>query len=285
VPPRLARPSLWLFVLIGFGLPWIGWSIIAITRMEASPLRTALFYTGDFMTVAGLVATWRAGGGTALRALLRRCLVVGGIGWWVFALFLPLGWQLGARVAWGLGHGGIGTIDPAGLLVFLAPGALMALTTGPLGEEAGWRGYLLPRLLTRFSPWVASLLLGVAWAFWHYPLYVHSTFAALDSATGFVISVLAFTVLMTVLFHRTRGSLLLAVVFHWSVNVSPEVAERLLPGVVAPDGPFRPFEVGALLLTTAIVALVAGWRTLGATPSFVVERDLEPESVAADRAR
>ena len=39
----------------------------------------------------------------------------------------------------------------------LAPATLVALTTGPLGEEAGWRGYFLPRLLTRYRPIVAWL--------------------------------------------------------------------------------------------------------------------------------
>lgn len=277
------RQSLWLFVLIGFGLPWIGWSIIAITGMGTSPLRTALFYTGDFMSVAGLVATYRAGGGPALRALLRRCLVGGGVGWWLFALFLPLAWQLAARLAWGAGHGGIGRIHPSGLLAFVAPGALLAFTTGPLGEEAGWRGYLLPRLLIRFSPIVACLILGVAWGIWHYPLYVNSVFASLGGAGNFVINTVLFTILMTVLFYRTRGSLVLAVLFHWSVNVSPGVASRLLPAVPDGDDVFRLYELAAVGLTTAIVVLLAGVATFGSRPSFDVARDLAEEAVGEDR--
>lgn len=75
------RRSVRIFLAIGFGVPWLGWGIIAITGMGPSPLRTMLFYTGDFMTVAGLVATAVAGGGRALKAMFRRCLIVGGPVW------------------------------------------------------------------------------------------------------------------------------------------------------------------------------------------------------------
>lgn len=75
------RRSVRIFLAIGFGVPWLGWGIIAITGMGQSPLRTMLFYTGDFMTVAGLVATAVAGGGRALKAMFRRCLIVGGPVW------------------------------------------------------------------------------------------------------------------------------------------------------------------------------------------------------------
>jgi membrane protease YdiL (CAAX protease family) len=39
-----------------------------------------------------------------------------------------------------------------------------------LGEELGWRGYLLPKLLERSSPRVAVLITGVIWGLWHAPM-------------------------------------------------------------------------------------------------------------------
>lgn len=41
-----------------------------------------------------------------------------------------------------------------------------------LGEEWGWRGYLLPRLLEQFKIVPAILLNGVIWGLWHVPLIV-----------------------------------------------------------------------------------------------------------------
>jgi membrane protease YdiL (CAAX protease family) len=42
--------------------------------------------------------------------------------------------------------------------------------TSGLGEEPGWRGFLLPRLKTRFAGENYVWVLGLIWAVWHYPL-------------------------------------------------------------------------------------------------------------------
>ena len=39
-----------------------------------------------------------------------------------------------------------------------------------LGEEAGWRGYMMPRLKERFGLLNGRLLGGVVWGVWHWPL-------------------------------------------------------------------------------------------------------------------
>jgi membrane protease YdiL (CAAX protease family) len=284
--PLWSRRSVIVFFLIGFGVPWLGWTIIALTEPRP-PLRTVLFYTGDFMTIAGLVATAVAGGAGALRALLRRSVRGGPVGWWLFALFLPLAYTVASRVVYGASHEGIGRIDLAGLATYLAPGVLLAFTTGPLGEEAGWRGFLQPRLLTRYSPLQTCLILGVIWGLWHYPLYVKTLFASGPAAIRFVTGTVCYSILMTVLFYRTRGSVLLAVLFHWTVNISPRVADALLPDARSGASQFVGYwyDWAALLVTTAIVGSVVGWRTLGRNPGFEVERDLADESVARDQSR
>jgi len=278
------RRSLKVFFLVSFGLPWIGWTINAFGHTEP-PLRTILFYLGDFMAVGGLVATWVAGGGVALRGLLRRLVRGGGAVWWLYALLLPLAWSLGARVVYGLAHGTMTALDVSGLAAFVSTPALLAWTTGPIGEEAGWRGYLLPRLLTRHSPLVATLVLGLLWDVWHVPLYVHSVFSSGTGAFHFTVGVLCYTAMMTVLFFRTRGSVLLAMIFHWSVNVAPGVADRMLP--VAPHagagGVLSGYQTGASVVAALAVMALAGWRTLGARADFEPARDLADEFIAADR--
>ena len=54
-----SRRSMIVFFLVGYGIPWLGWSAIAIWN-PTGPLRTAPLYTGDFMTVGGFVATFVA---------------------------------------------------------------------------------------------------------------------------------------------------------------------------------------------------------------------------------
>jgi hypothetical protein len=122
---------------------------------------------------------------------------------------------------------------------------------------------------------------------WHYPLYVKTLFASGPAAIRFVTGTVCYSILMTVLFYRTRGSVLLAVLFHWTVNISPRVADALLPDARSGASQFVGYwyDWAALLVTTAIVGSVVGWRTLGRNPGFEVERDLADESVARDQSR
>jgi len=97
------------------------------------------------------------------------------------------------------------------------------LYAGGVGEEPGWRGFLLPTLQERYSPLVASLVVWFFWALWHLPLdvtgYVGNTFGAyLDNR---FLRLLPLTVIMTWLYNRSGGSVLTTAVFHTSMNTFP----------------------------------------------------------------
>lgn len=53
------------------------------------------------------------------------------------------------------------------IAILLAPILNLAPT---LGEELGWRGYLLPKLCERYSNVVAVLISGIIWGVWHAPM-------------------------------------------------------------------------------------------------------------------
>lgn len=97
---------------------------------------------------------------------------------------------------------------------------------GSLGEEPGWRGFLLPRLLADRTPFGASLVVGFWWALWHAPI---------DLAQGFVFEgpaallarqlwALPLAVLFTWVTVRAGGSLLPAIAFHTALNAVPDFA-------------------------------------------------------------
>jgi uncharacterized protein len=100
---------------------------------------------------------------------------------------------------------------PAAVLpIFILPFFLTDLISN--GEELGWRGYVLPRLQARYSALVASLVVGVIWAFWHLPLLMAP---GSSSPLGlFMIKVIADSVLFTWLYNNSKGSLLLVTMFH-----------------------------------------------------------------------
>jgi membrane protease YdiL (CAAX protease family) len=187
---------------------------------------------GYGIVIAAIVSTAIVSGKAGVGALLRRFLVwrVGGQ-WYAAALGLPLVLLL---LAVGLNSLLTGTppdfsryfareIFGPGLSpwVLLLPYFLFALLTN--GEEIGWRGYTLPRLQKRFSPLVASLILGVVWGLWHLPRYFYLD-TTLGGGRGIgefpveLAKILPHAILYTWIFNRTRGSLLLVSLFHAAWN-------------------------------------------------------------------
>jgi len=274
------RRSVVVFFLIGFGIPWIGWTLRAITGLEG-PGGTALFYTGDFMTIAGFVATMVAAGRSGFRSLFWRYFQIRApLGWALFALFIPLTWKVIPILFYGATHDGIGRFDVSGLGQYFAPAILLALTTGPLGEEAGWRGFLQPRMLQRYSPLVASLIIGLIWSVWHLPLY-YSWFLGI-TGLYFTIGTLCFSVLLTILWGFTRASVFWAIILHWTINISGRVVEASFPDIQPPEGATNLWEAVIMVAVTVMVFLLVGRPRLERKLEEAMSM-LNDESVRADR--
>ncbi len=175
------------------------------------------------ITAERLVATRAAAGNesTETRAWRRRLLTFRvNWRWYLLALLLPAFIWL-AGIALSTFFGGHFPFHPLLLVVF----PLLLLPNA--GEEIGWRGFALPRLLTRFNSVTASLILGGMWGLFHLPLYSHALFTFLP----FLCLVVAFSILMTCVFNHT-GSVPLMVFMHASLDtiqfVSP-VNETVSP--------------------------------------------------------
>lgn len=136
-------------------------------------------------------------------------------------------------VAWGLastqgGHFEIAALQagPLGsawiLLVCFAHNLLLG---GSLGEELGWRGFLLPVLLRERSPLAASLVLAVVGGLWHLPIDLYAGFGI--AGPGAVLVRIIFLVPVSIVFTwfylRSKGSLLVAILLHTSVNVMSDL--------------------------------------------------------------
>jgi membrane protease YdiL (CAAX protease family) len=85
-------------------------------------------------------------------------------------------------------------------------------------EELGWRGYALPRLLNYRSPLASATLIGVAWGI------LHLGIGLLDGRPWLptILVPLAASVPLTWLFVHTRGSLTMAVLYHFALDYSPQ---------------------------------------------------------------
>jgi len=193
-----------------------------------------------------------AGYGPALAAILVTLLTTGGQGlkelfgrlakwrvgvqWYLVALFLPAAVIL---VSLGLNAltGGsppdfantpflFGPRDTPLALKILILFLVFTLGFDGLGEELGWRGYALPKLKESQSSLVASVILGVLWAVWHFP-FALTDGTPLNSVPllVFVLNQVAQAIIYTWIFNNTRGSLLLPLLHHAAGNTT----SNLLP--------------------------------------------------------
>lgn len=111
----------------------------------------------------------------------------------------------------------------------LASTFLFLLVFGPLPEEMGWRGYALDPLQAAYGPLTAALLLGVVHALWHLPLFfIEGSFqdklgVFTPGFWRFMVSIVAMSVIISWAFNLTSRSTLLAVLLHWTENVSGEL--------------------------------------------------------------
>lgn len=151
------------------------------------------------------------------------------------------------------------------LLSAVALGVLNGVVT--VGEEVGWRGYLQPRLLTRFQCYAAIAMLGIVWAHWHTPVilmgYNYPESPVLGALLLWPLTCICWSFLAAWLTLAAR-SIWPAVVLHGSVNA-------FLGGLV--DGmTFRGPRLAPDLIVLAawvLVALVAAPRAarlVGAPP-------------------
>ena len=124
------------------------------------------------------------------------------------------------------------------LLVYvLASFVYILLFGGPLNEEAGWRGFMLPQLQHRFNPLVSTLILGLIWGVWHFPMHINGFYPS--GGPAFLVEELLLRVLSTMLvafvytwfYNKTKGSVLVCILLHAGFNTFPTLASSTPPTI------------------------------------------------------
>ena len=174
--------------------------------------------------------------------------------WYVAALGLPGAIFVVAAAGWNtLGHR-----EP---LVYAPDNAafVAAAIVFPIGEEIGWRGFALPRLMTKMGPLGASVVVGLVWTLWHVPML---TLQGVRPSLYFVFApfMIGGSVLFTWIYRHTHGSLLLAVLTHVGAHLDN-------PGHAMPAR-YTPIVIHTVAYVALAMALVTVDRTAwGATRS------------------
>lgn len=264
----MRRHPLACYFLLAYSLSWLGWLPYVLSQsglglLPFHPSQLVGLPGGYGPLLSGLLMTGVTEGKAEVRHLLRR-LVLWRVGWqwYLFALigvpsifvlgFLPLPGAVAAlRVP-----------SPQFVLVFLLLLVLEIFTSG-LGEEPGWRGFALPRLQQQHGPLLGTLILGLLWGGWHLPLFL--TTWAIVGADGlsiceFVLGSMSLAIMFTWVFNHTRGSLLVAILFHASIDAfaTAAVATGLLPIQILLKSAYLPTLIGFGGLALLLIVVTHG---------------------------
>ena len=202
-------------------------------------------------------------GGVGVRRLVHRIVLWRvGLRWYLLVLLgIPLIMLLPTIVLPGALSSFEATALPSVLTYYLPFFFLLIVLGGPLFEEIGWRGFALPRLQRLVGPLVGSLLLGLLWALWHLPLFLVGSWdtphgSVLDVVL-FVILAIAITIVFTWVFNNTKGSLLVVILAHGSINMAAVSLYDLFPTPVV-TGSAMNFVIGFGVMALVVVALTRG---------------------------
>ena len=229
-------------------------------------------------------------------AALVTCKLLGrevaSLGWkWgrtryqVASYLIPLGYSAVTYiVVWVTGLGGfydkqfvaaIGDRFGLGALpggVAIAMYVLFAGTTGmirgcatALGEEIGWRGFLVPELARRFSFTVTALVSGLVWALWHYPILIFADYNA-GTATWYALTCFTLMVVAGAFIYAwmrlKSGSLWTGVFLHASHNLFVQAVFNPLTADTGKTA-WVIGEFGAGLVIVSIALAVYFWARRG----------------------
>ena len=179
---------------------------------SSNPLFIIAVYAPAF---AGIFLVWRSYGLKGLGSFFRRLTLWRmPLAWWVFLL---LGIPALAYIAAAL-NGTISDPFPFSPWVLVFPALAHSFFLGTL-EEFGWRGIALPLLQRKMAPFWAGLTLGIIHAVWHFPAFLLGGGLQYGSwsLVPYLFGVIALSFIITPMFNASRGSLLIAYLWHFQM--------------------------------------------------------------------
>ena len=268
----LIRHPLVSFFTLAYALTWLAWSPwylsedgVGLLPFDGEGisdyLNTVALIVGP--TLSAFVMTGATEGREGVRGLLRR-IVLWRVGLWWY-LFVLAGIPAIILLSTVFLPGALASFEasavPSTLFLYVVAGPVFLFIGGPVFEEIGWRGFALPRLQRLHGPLVGSLVLGTLWGLWHLPLFLIPSWdtphGSLPEVALFVILAVSIAVVLTWVFNNTKGSVLLAILAHGSINSAAVSVYALFPAPAVTGGITNVvigFGVAALL----VVAMTRG---------------------------
>lgn len=255
--------ALGIFFSLAYGIAWLAWLplVLGIHGLHITSWNVPMPYMipGTFGPTIAALATQRLRHGDWRAAKIRtswRGLVIGAISGPALIVFALTVVTCGVMV-----KGGPAVLQwsaIAGLPLSIA----YSFRAGPLGEEAGWRGFALPRLQIRFGPVAASLILAVFWTGWHLPLFLLDNWTSSTIVQFWLItSMLSF--FMTLGYNVSGGNLCVAILMHATFNAVPRIMGPLFGSAEVRHSPSMEIAIASGLGAVALIMIAATRGKLG----------------------
>jgi uncharacterized protein len=148
---------------------------------------------------------------------------------WYFAALSPIGVAFLVPLLFKTLGGGL---EPGNRAAVLPLGTHLGwiLIMGATGEEGGWRGFAQHKLQSRISPLSASGVVGVMCTLWHVPAYFVDGLVNRSMPVWLLgILLVSNAVIMGWLWNGSGESILLASLYHFSLNGCWPIADAVLP--------------------------------------------------------
>lgn len=137
----------------------------------------------------------------------------------------------------------------------LLPASLLAL-----GEEIGWRGFLLPKMSEIWNVRTATIMSGAIWAVWHFPLMIAGIYQAGTpiwyQLPMFTAELIAMTGILAFL-RLKSNSVWPAVIFHASHNVFDQ--SIMAPLTIGERSAYFAGETGIITVVVSVILLIILW--------------------------
>ncbi len=195
------------FFVITFIWSWIIWTplvlgslnIIPIPEHLLSILTIPVIMLGVFGPLVGaLFALYKEHGRGSSKKYLRSFLDFH-LGWKTYVYSIII-FGVSTFIAWFLpelfGEERAPMLLPS-IWIFI-PYLIMMILLGGGQEEFGWRGYALTVLENKFGIWVANMILGLIWSFWHLPLFfITGASQSYMNFGGFVLLIVGYSYILS----------------------------------------------------------------------------------------
>jgi uncharacterized protein len=250
-------PALALVSAKGYPLPTIDYLLqqhsFAIVNSEHA-LAVLLFSLAVYgPLLAGLIVTWMEGGRERAAAWFAPVLRWKVKPYWLgMALLIALAVVLLPMLVGVLS--GLVTLRPDGIFppVLLILGLfLYQLLTSGLGEEPGWRAYLLPRLQASYGHEKAVWWSGLVWAVWHFPFTIYYT---LQGAPDLSLAA-QLSLVVPALLGQTMSLIGMVYIYSWLINGAQSVLIAILFHAL---GNTLNSVAGAMVVANPVISLGIG---------------------------